>query len=170
MENKKHPFETTLGLGPYQFIGVGEICFSPTFGARYIGPECERGAGTCAHCGHAIKYVYVIETAEKRRFGVGSDCILKVSMPVKIVSQIEAIERKRQKEQRQAKKAVKGQSARNELKTLIDSNRDLLSNSMRTQYNTWLSYAEFCVEKSSDGGIVLALKAVQGFLKNSSSL
>jgi hypothetical protein len=75
---KVHPFSRTLGPGPYRFIGQGKVCFGETFGARYIGPACESGAGTCAHCGTAIIYVYVIETAEKRRFGVGSDCIGKI--------------------------------------------------------------------------------------------
>jgi hypothetical protein len=81
MENniKKHPFTTTLGPGPYKYVGFGEIMFSETFGAKYVGPGMDTGCGTCTHCGHAIVNIYIVQTAEGKRCGVGSDCIRKVN-------------------------------------------------------------------------------------------
>lgn len=120
MDNQTHPFNRTLGPGPYKFIGVGKIQFSETFGARYIGPECERGAGTCAHCSTAIINIFVIETGEGRRFGVGSDCIAKVGLPEKIMTTVKRAELKLAKANRDAL----GNKKNAELQILIANNQD----------------------------------------------
>lgn len=75
---KRHPFSFTLGPGPYKYIGFGQIHTGETFGARYAGPEMDAGCGTCQHCGHAIMNIYIVQTGEGKRYGVGSDCIQKV--------------------------------------------------------------------------------------------
>lgn len=80
MTKKKHPFSRTLGAGPYTFVGIVTIELSPTFGAKVVGDtkDVVRGIGTCAHCGHAIKDCYIVQIKNGKRFGVGSDCILKL--------------------------------------------------------------------------------------------
>lgn len=88
-----HPFERTLGPGPYSFVGVGKIHISETFGARYIGPTCDSGAGTCAHCGTGIVNIYVIKNANGQTFGVGSDCIGLLNLPMPEMTKIQKAKR-----------------------------------------------------------------------------
>src|SRR5690348_498740 len=108
---KMHPFELTLGPGPYRYVGFGKIQVSETFGARYDGPEVERGAGTCAHCGMGIMNIYVVETSENKRFGVGSDCIMKAGMEAKELSKVERAVRDHKAQGRAALKLKKGEAA-----------------------------------------------------------
>ncbi len=74
-----HPFYNTLGPGPYKYIGYGTFITDRGIDSKYVGPECEHKDGVCSHCGTHIHHVYVIQTAEGRKFGVGSDCIFKLN-------------------------------------------------------------------------------------------
>jgi hypothetical protein len=159
-----HPFERTLGQGPYTFVGAGRIAISETFGARYIGPECERGAGTCAHCGHAIMNIFVIRIGDGRQFGVGSDCIFKASIPARELSKVKRAELQRQREMRQARKAKKGLAARTELRQLLVSHSEILQKTPFNERQSMFQYATWCVDHSNDGGIVFALKRVKAAL------
>lgn len=161
-----HPFQRTLGPGPYKFIGAGRIAVSETFGARYIGPECEAGVGTCAHCGNGIMNIFVIETAEKRRFGVGSDCIMKAGMPAKELTAVQRAVRSHQAQLRDARKVAKGEAAREELKSLLEANSYRFSVLPHPSIpsKTLLDYFNYCSERSSHGGLVLALKRAKEYL------
>jgi hypothetical protein len=107
-KKKQHPFERTIGPGPYKYIGFGKIHFSETFGARYIGPECERGCGTCAHCGTAIMNIFVIQAGDGKNYGVGCDCIAGSTLPYEVKSAAEQgrlkYERKLRDERNQKKR------------------------------------------------------------------
>jgi hypothetical protein len=58
--NATHPFERTLGPGPYRYVGFFEINIQagqmgrPYINSHLVHPRFVSGAGTCAHCGHAI--------------------------------------------------------------------------------------------------------------------
>jgi hypothetical protein len=117
-----HPFERSIGPGPYVFVGVGEIAFSPSFGAKYIGPEVERGAGTCAHCGTGIKNIFAIRAGDGKVYGVGSDCIRKSDLPYDVKTQADKAKRDREKKIRQARAEERRRAAQekksSELKAL----------------------------------------------------
>lgn len=159
-ETKVHPFERTLGAGPYRFVGAGRIAVSETFGARYIGPECERGAGTCAHCGHAIMNIFVIETGEKRRFGVGSDCIHKVGIPARELSAVKKAELAMERQKRAERKKRKGDAARIELRQILETKAEALKLIQHGKQSLY-QYATWCLDRSNDGGIVIVLKRVK---------
>lgn len=125
---KKHPF-AHLGPGPYRFVGMGEIHFSDTFGSRYIGPECEAGAGTCAHCGTGIKYIYVFKTGEGRSFGVGSDCIRKLNCPDEFenLSDFERQHKMFKRKQGQIQREKKRLEMQNECLEIVQENQFILA-------------------------------------------
>jgi len=68
-----HPWEKAgLGVAPFRFVGMSEKVY-------VAAPGCpEQPAGTCDYCGNGIRYVYHVESADGRRFGVGCDCIRKL--------------------------------------------------------------------------------------------
>ncbi len=78
--NTNHPFFLTLGAGPYKYVGYGHYRRNDGVDSTYSGPECEHKEGHCSHCGTRIHHVYVVETAEGKRLGVGSDCIFKLQI------------------------------------------------------------------------------------------
>jgi len=87
-ENKRHPFSYTLGMGPYKWVAsfnlgaaIAALQSGNVSGHNNMmasAPKVEAGMGTCAHCGTAITLIQIVETGEGKRYGVGSDCILKV--------------------------------------------------------------------------------------------
>lgn len=169
-----HPFERTLGPGPYRFVAFFDL--GAVLGALQAGningynnglamaPKVEAGMGTCAHCGHAILSIFVIETGEKRRFGVGSDCIAKASLPSRELSAVKRAELAHQKKLRAARKVKNGAAARLELASLIET-KSLEIESIIYNERSLLSYATWCLEHSNDGGIVIVLKRVKALLE-----
>lgn len=109
---KRHPFSYTLGPGPYRFVRLVMIKISEVRGAAVIGQcnDVESGIGTCAHCGHAIMDCYIIQTGEGRKFGVGSDCIRKISFDggfsnlSEFEKELRATKRKKGQERRELKR------------------------------------------------------------------
>lgn len=81
-----HPFEAKgLGLAPFR-------CLS-----------CEPREGShCDYCGKAIKNVYVIESADMMRSGVGSECVFKAGADIKGFKAIKSAH------DSQARRAAKG--------------------------------------------------------------
>lgn len=163
-----HPFERTIGLGPYRIVGFFALVLpSEANQGRnnfHLAPKTERGCGTCAHCGTGIINNFIVETSDGKRYPIGSDCIEKVGLPVQELTKMKRIERERAKKQRQERKKFKGEAARLELKQLVESQSETLKN---IQYRVGVSmyqYATFCIEKSSDGGIVFALNTVKNSL------
>lgn len=73
-----HPF-TAAGLGqaPFRCVAVRENWFSPPG-----FPEGRKPGGCCNYCSTGILYEFVIESADNRRFVVGSDCVLKTEAEV----------------------------------------------------------------------------------------
>ena len=84
-ENKIHTFEANgLGIAPFKFDGMVEL---PSPSLAEHNPTAYNNAlamlpkdvacGTCAYCGHAIKYNYIVKDVNGKRFAVGSECIAK---------------------------------------------------------------------------------------------
>lgn len=168
-----HPFERTLGQGPYKYVGFFYINIEagkqgrPYINPNDVHPRFVRGAGTCAHCGQAILNVCQIQIGNGDVFGVGLDCVGKVDMPVKELTLIQKDKAKRDKELRLARKAAKGASAREELRAYMQANESLLKSKphptaiMTNNGHTLYSYAEYCLNKSNDSGIVFVLANVK---------
>ena len=178
-----HPFQRTLGDGPYTFVGtfdLGSIVAALQAGnvdaynnGLAMAPRLEAGMGTCAHCCHAISFICVVKTGDGKLYGVGSDCIAKVGLPVKELTKLEKQLRDRAKAKRAAARVAKGNKARNEVSSLILTHGDAMKAihhpSSRKDIpmengRSLLSYAEWVVEHSNDGGIVFALKRIQDAL------
>lgn len=67
-----HVFERAgLGKAPFTYIGWEKRTYQACPGA-----PIQPGA-TCDYCGTAICFVFLIDSADHRRFKVGSDCVAK---------------------------------------------------------------------------------------------
>lgn len=68
----KHAFEVAgLGKAPFRFVGMQE-------NAQRLPDGTTRAAGCCQYCYTGIRYECVVQSADGKRFVVGSDCIRKV--------------------------------------------------------------------------------------------
>ncbi len=67
---KEHVFEH-LGKPPYKFAGYGELAFIVP------GTGINKAGGSCDHCGSAIRHAFYLESADGKRFKVGSLCVTK---------------------------------------------------------------------------------------------
>ena len=174
--NQVHPFERTLGQGPYKFVGTFDLgavlaCLNAGNIGGYnnglaMAPKIERGLGTCSHCGKAITYICIVQIGDGKRFGVGSDCIEKVSLPQREMSMLRHAKLKHERELRQKRKAKKGDEARIELKQIIESHKDTMAKlpSPSNPNRTMLDWASWCLERSNNGGVVIVLKRVKALL------
>ncbi|SRR6266540_1878126 len=142
MKQKSHPFSYTLGPGPYRYVALISIRISPTFGTRIDGPKLkvERGIGTCAHCCHAIMDSYIVETGDKKLYGVGSDCIRKVGLQLENSSKFErdlaAIKRQKGREYREKKRLEFLEKAR----TLVrENNKEIKALGLDNYCNNYLA-------------------------------
>lgn len=72
MEKQLHKFEQAgLGTAPFQCVGIEEKTYQACQGAPV------QAAGMCDYCGNGIRYCYVINSSDGKRFVVGSECVLK---------------------------------------------------------------------------------------------
>lgn len=104
-----HPFEKSgLGRAPFKLL----YCVSlPSAAMAEANPEAynramreavQSGAkGTCEHCGMAITHNFIIESSDKRRSAVGSDCVLQTGQR-SLVDPVQAEIAKIRKAQRRA--------------------------------------------------------------------
>jgi hypothetical protein len=174
---KVHPFQKTLGDGPYRYVGMFYINIQagqqgrPYVNPHDIHPRFVTGAGTCAHCGQAILNVCQIQIGNGDVYGVGIDCVNKVGLPVRELTAIERAKRDHDKALRQARKAKKGDQARDTLRQLIEAQGEAMKalKHPAISHLTLLDYASWVLERSNDGGIVFALKRIEHALKGEGS-
>ena len=101
---KVHKFELAgLGTAPYAYLG----CEHKVFVAYPGAPE--QPGGCCDYCGTGISYQFHLRSADGKKFKVGSDCILKVDSSTALRVAVETELQTRQREQREARAAVKRQ-------------------------------------------------------------
>jgi len=173
IENKIHPFERTLGLGPYKLAGFfAMILPSEANQGRnnfHLAPKVVRGMGTCAHCGHAILNVFIVQIGNGECYGVGSDCIEKAGLPYSERIKFQKLERERLRVQRQERKAKKGKEARDKVISLILEHSVIMKNIKhpRRDVGSLFDYAEWIAKNANDGGIVIALKMIQKEIEKS---
>lgn len=76
-----HPFENAgLGQAPFRFVGAvekrGPFIWQENGITHMVGAPGQP-MGTCAYCGQGIAICCQIESADGKRFEVGSDCVRK---------------------------------------------------------------------------------------------
>jgi len=86
---KLHPFEHK-GLGASPFRAV----------------SCTQGEANCAFCGTRIQYLFTVESSDKRRFVVGSDCVEKAAAEIR---GFQAMNKNVKRQKAQAAKARKAE-------------------------------------------------------------
>lgn len=112
MKTTAHPFELSgMGTGPYTECGFYAL---PSASLASQNPEAYNnalanaprnlvgGVGTCRHCGMGISNIFIVQDAQGRKYGVGSDCVLKtgdkaLANKVKVTLAIKARESRRAK-------------------------------------------------------------------------
>lgn len=83
-----HRFERArLGTAPFRFLFMEEK-------SHPLGDGTSQPGGTCHYCGTGIRYCFWIESAEGRKFYVGSDCVGHLG-DTKLVAVVMSAERKR---------------------------------------------------------------------------
>lgn len=174
-QNSVHPFETTLGLGPYTVVGFFALVLPSESNQGqsnfHLAPQgLKSGVGTCAHCGRGIINNYIVQIGNGEKYAIGSDCIFKASLPFREISKVRQNELKMARAQRAARKAKKGLEARTELRQILESQKETLSLIPRTAQRSLYQYATWCLDHSSDGGIVLVLRRVKELLQNSAKV
>ena len=106
-----HPFENTIGPGPYRFVGTYDMgaalahqaSFGDTAAAFRDAPRLEAGMGSCAHCGHPILNICIVRRGDGKLYGVGTDCILKTD-DGKLVDAVKVEKNRLAREKRAAKR------------------------------------------------------------------
>lgn len=72
--------ETAIFTHKFEIAGLGKYPFRCTAIVERSAPNGDgtsHPSGTCDYCGNCIKYCCVIESADGKRFEVGSDCVRK---------------------------------------------------------------------------------------------
>lgn len=123
-----HPFEKTLGQGPYKFVGYVRIIKPseqmPEGNYRQMTEATPirfvRGMGTCAHCNMAIMNVFMVEIGNGDVFGVGCDCILKVGLPAQELNKVKKAQSDLLKQQRLERKLKNMSKAQSDLDELLE--------------------------------------------------
>lgn len=170
-----HPFARTLGPGPYRFVGTFDLgaVLSALNAGNINGynaglaamPKLDGGGGSCAHCGHPILMICMIQTAEGKRFGIGTDCIEKlhaggVQNLSAMQREIAAIKRRKGQERRERQRVA----LREEFFALIDANLDALqslphpSPYYASKGKTMRDWAIFCRRNSTTLGALKQAK------------
>lgn len=132
--NLVHPFEKSLGAGPYKFVGCHTIikpCDAMPEGNYkqiHLPSRFVRGNGTCAHCGHAIMNVFLVEIGNGEVYGVGCDCIEKVGLPPQEMKKVEKAAADRIKALAKIRKVNKVESAKEEMIELFKTSSDAMQN------------------------------------------
>lgn len=106
-----HPFQNTIGPGPYRFLGTYDMgaalahqqAFGDTWAAFRDAPRLEAGMGTCSHCGHAILNICIVRRGDGKLYGVGTDCIMKIGSG-ELVDAVKVEQRRIAREKRAAKR------------------------------------------------------------------
>lgn len=143
---QKHVFETAkLGQAPYHYLGCEKAIYVACPGA-----PMQPGA-TCQYCGTGIMYKFWLQSADGKRFFVGSDCIIK-SGDLGLKNVIDADVKRLQKEVRDSR----NQSLVETFEAFLKVNPDFWTRDVRPhpvyfyakQGKTMGDYRKFCYEHS----------------------
>ena len=128
-----HPFEKAgLGTAPFKYRGISEkVCSGqPNEQGISIG-YAGQPAGMCDYCGTGIRYCCHIESADGKKFVVGTDCVMKLERADnELVSLVErekkAIDRKKRAEAAERRRKPEEERIA-AARAMIESKRDKLA-------------------------------------------
>lgn len=147
-----HPFERSLGAGPYRLVGFFDLgaCIAALNAgnvdghnnglARLNSMGLKSGGGTCSHCGHAILNIYVVSNGAGERYGVGSDCVAQVG---KAWSKKDASTYKLLRDIRDQKTAARNAAADLRIKAALAAWKPFSEDALDTKIKTTLSPASY---------------------------
>jgi len=124
------------GVAPYRLVGVWS---APSRGLLEANPDAFNNAwreapksakGSCNHCGTGITHHFIIRDAGGREFSIGSTCVESLG-DVKLLSEVEAAERKRRKAVAAEKRRLKREAEWAERAARIAEKRE----AERAKYN-----------------------------------
>lgn len=116
-----HAFERAgLGIAPFHYVGMYEKVYVAFPGAP------AQPSGTCDYCGNGIRYCCQIQSADGKKFIVGTDCVAKVNAESNVanVKTMESDAKKLAREKRQAKAAAKRAQREVEYQAKLQEQRD----------------------------------------------
>lgn len=161
-----HAFEAAgLGLAPFRLIGMESPRLNRD-GQKIVGEirgveVLTKCGGTCDFCGTAITNAYKIQSADGKRFHVGSDCVLKVDgKSGDMAREVRRLEKERKRERDAARIAA--------AMALVDSGKaDALLNEPHPAYpeRTMLGYVNWMLRNAGTSGKLRAARIVEGVAK-----
>lgn len=169
-----HPFNH-LGPAPYKFVGrfqmPSKLLIDKNPSAYNMAlsslPKIISGYGSCAHCGTAIKNVYIIECSNSNRYGVGCDCIFKIDSDPVLVNKVKRAKAAADKEAQKASKKTKLEDAL----AWFEDNRLSLARIrhpqewLASQGKTYADYIDWCLARCSDSSKIIWIKRAMEMLK-----
>lgn len=167
-----HAFERAgLGKAPFRFVGMGQQ--NRAYGEVVVGhvdgfAVTTKPGGTCAFCGTAIQNLFGIESADGRRFHVGSECVNKTG-DAGLKRSVGAAVRKVASDKRAAKSAAD----RDALASLLADDAETAKLAALPHPKAWgaskglslLDWARFMAERAGAAGRAKALKIVKASAK-----
>lgn len=171
-----HPFESTLGPGPYKFVGMFYINKAvgaqgrPYYDKYLVHANFKSGAGTCTHCGQAILNICQVKVGNGDVYGVGIDCVQKVSLPPTEMKQIDKERKAHEKKLRLDRAELKRQGDFGALKELYEQETEAMTKLphpnayFASQGKTLADYVAFFVDKPKSN-CKTALNYVRSALK-----
>ena len=134
---KIHVFEAAgLGKAPFKLVGIFEL---PSKALQEANPDAYNnalrslplhvGMGTCHFCGHAIMVNCMIQSADGKKFMVGTDCVAKTGDKglvdkVKMERRKQAREKREEKRRAEFRKAAEDRKAHMELELKAQRERN----------------------------------------------
>jgi hypothetical protein len=171
-----HPF-AHLGPAPYKLVGLFTLPSrslleaNPEAYNRALreAPKVKAGIGTCAHCGTEIANVFIIQCSNGDRYGVGCDCILKVSEEPKLISAVKRVRNEMTAKRRRANEEVKIQEG---LAWFEDHKADLAKlphpNQWRNEKgDTYADYVAWVLQQSGNAGMLRMFRTAKNRLAES---
>ncbi len=147
-----HKFERAgLGKAPFQFTGMTEKVITYPDGSSQAGSHCD-------YCFTGIRYEFWVESADKRSFKVGCDCIHKAG-DAGLIRQISKAERELRDKKNKAAKVRKAekltarvQAAKAKLPTVAGTlaSQPHPSSYFAKEGRTMLDYVKWCLENHAE--------------------
>jgi hypothetical protein len=173
-----HPWQAAgLGLAPFRWIGV-ERKVGPIVTVGKDGLEWSVGApgqpmGTCAYCGQGIAECHEIESADKKRFIVGCDCVARVhAKGDKVLTAVEKASRDLRNAAARARNKVKSDDSLAQVRALLADEVNRAKLSAKPSAYAWkaaqgltaLDDAEWMANQCGHSGRVRFLKRLRAEL------
>lgn len=157
-----HPFEEAgLGKAPFRFAGAARVVYQ-------AAPDAPvQPGGSCDYCMNAITNHFYVESADGRRFKVGSECIHKAS-DQDLSKPVDRELRRLKREQRHANEARKIEELRGWLADPEIRARLKAQPHPHPSFTdkTRLDWAEWMIDNSGNAGMLRVYRAIKKEIGN----